>query len=221
MPFLLSFGKDQEGDASFLARARPLIGEEAISVGWAGGDIATRHLDGRDADDPLNYPRARYLSQQFVEELCSANGMTDALLREIERVIFEAPSYATREGAVDFAELREGRTRLHSLARAREVEAIAAMSERIGLEHEGKLKGAHEALILQKTSLIQAYSTDRAKLVAKDSEAKVARHTELFGAAEALRTRNRQLVAQRQAFLALQSEVGAMRATKPPKRSGP
>ena len=215
--------QDQKGvSASFLARARPLIGEEAITVDWAGGDSATRYLDGRDADDPLNYPRARYLSQQFVEELCSASGMTDALLREIERVIFEAHPYATREGAVDFAELREGRTRLHSLARAREVEAIAAMSERIGLEHEkDKLKGGHEALILQKTNLIHAYTTDRAKLVAKDSETKVARHTELFGAAEALRTKNRQLVAQRQAFLALQSEVGAMRATGAPEALGP
>jgi hypothetical protein len=37
----------------------------------------------------------RYLSQQFVEELCSASGLTDGLLREIERVIFEAhPEHA-------------------------------------------------------------------------------------------------------------------------------
>lgn len=211
--------QDQKGvSASFLARARPLIGEETITVEWAGGDSANRFLDGRDANDPLNYPRARYLSQQFVEELCSSSGMTDALLREIERVIFEAHPYSTREGAVDFAELREGRTRLHSLARAREVEAIAAMSERIGLEHEkDKLRGAYEAHILQKTNLINAYTTDRAKLVAKDSETNVARHTALFGAAEALRTKNRTLVAQRQAFLAVQSEVGAMRATGAPE----
>ena len=211
--------QDQKGvSASFLARARPLISDEAITVDWAGGDSVTRSLDGRDADDPLNYPRARYLSQQFVEELCSGAGMTDALLREIERVIFEAHPYSTREGAVDFAELRDGRTRLHSLARAREVEAIAAMSERIGLEHEkDKLKGAYDAQILQKTNLIAAYVADRAKLVAKDSEAKVARHTALFSAAETLRTKNRNLVSQRQAFLAMQSEVGAMRATGAPE----
>ena len=36
--------------------------------------------------------RARYLSQQFVEELCSSSGVTDALLREIERVIFRISS---------------------------------------------------------------------------------------------------------------------------------
>ncbi len=51
-------------------------------------------------------PRARYLSQKFVEELCSATGMTDELLREIERVIFEAHCLADRDGTVDFEELR-------------------------------------------------------------------------------------------------------------------
>ena len=61
---------------------------------------ATRYLDGRDANDPFSFHRARYLSQQFVEELCSASGASEGLEREIERVIFEAHPYDQRDGAV-------------------------------------------------------------------------------------------------------------------------
>ncbi len=203
---------------SFLVRARPLVGEGAVELGWAAGGSSKRYLDGRDANDPLHYPRARYLSQQFVEDLCSSSGMTDALLREIERVIFEAHPLETREGAVDFAELREGRAQLHRLAREREVVAIGQMSERIGTELEkDKLKAGYESQVAQKMQLIAAYASDRAKLVAKGSEERVARHGAVAAAAEKLRTRNRTLVAQRQAFLALKAEVTAMRTTGAPE----
>jgi hypothetical protein len=46
----------------------------------------TRALDGSDANGPYAYARVRYLSQQFVEELCSSNGLTDGLLGETVRV---------------------------------------------------------------------------------------------------------------------------------------
>ena len=69
-----------------------------------------RTLDGRDANGHLSFPRARYLSQQFVEELCSSGGFSDGLIAEIERVIFESHSDDQREGAIDFAELRSHST---------------------------------------------------------------------------------------------------------------
>jgi hypothetical protein len=67
---------------------------------------------------PDAYPRARYLSQQFVEELCSIEGMP-ALIKEIERVIFEAHPSLERDGAADFDELLENRARQYRDARAR------------------------------------------------------------------------------------------------------
>jgi len=199
---------------SFLVRARPLIGDASVEVGWQAGEPSARFLDGRDANDPLNYPRARYLSQQFVEELCSSSGMTDGLLREIERVIFEAHSLESREGALDFSELLDNRASLHRQARQREMEAIAQISDRISVELEkDRLKGSYEAQVAQKTQLVALYTADRAKLVAKGSEARVARHSAIAAAAETLRTRNRTLVNQRQSFLALQAEVASMRTT--------
>ncbi|MGI0524791.1 hypothetical protein [Rhizobium giardinii] len=87
---------------SFLSRANAdsyLAGAE-VSVSWQdGGDPVLRPLDHHPRNEWDSYPRARYLSQQFVDELCSSAGMTDALLGEIERVIFEAHPLPDRNGA--------------------------------------------------------------------------------------------------------------------------
>lgn len=196
------------GEPSFLVRARPLIGQAKVKVSWAAGAPGTRSLDGADANGPLSYPRARYLSQQFVEELCSSSGLTDGLLREIERVIFEAHPDHDRDGALDFAELLEHRASRHRLARDREAEAVSQISERIGTELEKeKLVASYEAMVAQKRQLVDAYTADRAKLVSAGSEKRAQRHTELAGAANEVRTKLRRFTNQRQTFLALQDEV--------------
>ena len=98
---------DENISPSFLARARRLIGDATTMLTWGGGATVTRSLDGSEANGHMSFPRARYLSQQFVEELCSAKGVTDGLVDEIERVIFESHSQDDREWALDFAELRD------------------------------------------------------------------------------------------------------------------
>jgi len=100
-----AWGDDENISPSFLVRARTLIGNAQVKLIWGGGDTSTQALDGRDANRPSSYPRARYLSQQFVEELCSSKGASQGLLQEIERVIFEAHQEDQREGAMNFAEL--------------------------------------------------------------------------------------------------------------------
>src|SRR5438309_2658368 len=62
---------DENISPSFLARARGLIGNATATLTWDGGAMVTRSLDGRDANGHMSFPHARYLSQQFVEELCS------------------------------------------------------------------------------------------------------------------------------------------------------
>lgn len=150
--------------------------------------------------------------------LCSSNGLTDGLLREIERVIFEAHPAQERDGALDFMELLEHRASRYRLAREREAEAVSQLSERISAELEKeKLVAAYEAQAAQKQKLIDAYTADRAKLVSAGSEKRSQRHTELAGAANQLRTKLRQLTNQRQAFLALQDEVKDLRRNKAPE----
>lgn len=209
---------DENISPSFLARARKLIGDATTTLIWGGSATATRSLDGRDANGHMSFPRARYLSQQFVEELCSSKSVSDGLVDEIERVIFESHSPADRDGAIDFAELRDQQTARFQQAREREAEAISDVSERIGTEFEKEsLVSTLTTQVAQKKVVIANYNADLAKLVVKGTEAQVTRHTQLSDAAQKLRSRIQAFGKQRRTFVALQDEVRSMRATGAPE----
>nr|WP_218006108.1 AAA family ATPase [Novosphingobium lentum] len=213
-----SWHADEWANPSFLVRARPLIGEGKVKVSWAAGEPSVRSLDGSDANGPFAYERVRYLSQQFVEELCSSSGLTDGLLREIERVIFEAHPDEERDGALNFEELLEQRATRHRLAREREAEAVSQISDRISTELEKeKLVATYEGQVAQKKKLIDAYTADRAKLVSAGSELRAQRHTALAGAANQVRAKLRRFTGQRQTFLAMQDEVRDLRRNQAPE----
>ena len=209
---------DENVSPSFLARARRLIGHATTTLTWGGGATVTRALDGTDANGHMSFPRARYLSQQFVEELCSAKGVSDGLIDEIERVIFESHSQDDREWALDFAELRDQQTSRFQQAREREADAISDISDRIATEFEKEsLVASLTTQVGQKKKLIADYTADRAKLVVKGTEAQVARHSQLSDAAQKLRNKIQSFNNQRRTFVALQDEVRSMRATGAPE----
>jgi hypothetical protein len=209
---------DENSGPSFLARAHRLIGDATTTLTWGGGATVTRSLDGSDANGHMSFPRARYLSQQFVEELCSAKGVSDGLVDEIERVIFESHSQDDHESAIDFAELRAQQTTRFQQAREREADAISDISDRIASEFEKEsFVTTLTAQVAQKKKLIADYTSDRAKLVVKGTEAQVARHTQLSDAAQKLRTKIQAFGNQRRTFVALQDEIRSMRATGAPE----
>lgn len=209
---------EEAASSSFLARARPLLGDGKVKISWVAGDPSTRSLEGSDANRPTSYPRVRYLSQQFVEDLCSASGVTDRLLREIERVIFEAHPDHDRDGALEFAELLEHRASRHRLARQREAEAVSKISERISVELEKeRLVAGLKAEVAKKNQLVAAYTADRAKLVSVGSQKRAERHAEVAAAANTVRTKLRRFTNQRQAFSALQDEVEDLRRNRAPE----
>ena len=209
---------DEWANPSFLVRARPLLGDGKVKISWGAGDPAERSLDGPDANVALSYPRIRYLSQQFVEHLCSASGMTDELLREMERVIFEAHPEDERNNTLDFAELRELRASRYRLARQREAVAVSDISERISVELEKrKLVAPLERAGRQKKKLVGGYTADRAKLVSPGSEKRAQRHMEIAGAADAVRQKLRAFTNQRQSLVSLQDEVKDFRRNKAPE----
>jgi hypothetical protein len=208
----------ENGNPSFLARARHLIEDAKVTLTWGGGNETTQALDGRDASGHLSFPRARYLSQQFVEELCSSSGLSDGLIEEIERVILEAHPLDEREGAIEFAEFREYRTSRFKQARDREVDSISDLSERIATELEKEsLIATLTTQVAQKNTLIKNYNADLAKLVVKGTEAQVKRHTELSEAAQVLRSKIQSFTNQRRTFVTLQDEVASTRTTKAPE----
>ena len=209
---------DESISPSFLVRARPHIGDASVLLTWGGGAITTRALDGRDCDGPLCFPRARYLSQQFVEELCSSRGASEGLIQEIERVIFEAHPHDDRDGAVSFAELRDQRIARFQQARKRDAEAISAISERIAEELEKEsIVAPLTRQISQKKETIIGYNADLARLVVRGTEKQAVRHTELSKAAQALQAKIQALGTQKRTFIAIQDEVRSMRTATAPE----
>lgn len=209
---------DENISPSFLVRARPLVGNARVALAWGGGDTSVSRLDGREADD-LAYPRARYLSQQFVEELCSSKGASEGLVREIERVVFEAHTQDGQEGAYSFEELREQRTLRYQQARRLEGEAIMAISDRIATELENEaLVETLTAQVAAKDKLIKGYIADQSKLaIKKGTEAQVQRHTALAEAVLVLTAKVNAFGAQRRTFVAMQDEVNNTRSAKSPE----
>lgn len=219
---MIALGCDATSDrlspASFLTRAQELLQGAFVSLEWHSGPSTERNLDRSNERISAEYPRARYLSQQFVEELCSARGMTDVLLREIERVIFEAHLLSDRDGAIDFEELLSLKANRFRNARLRDEESLADISERIStdLEKDRQIPALRKQ-VDEKTKLIERYTIDRSKMAAKGSEARIQRLVALNDAAETVRGYLRYFANQEQSILTLKDEVGNLRTHQAPE----
>jgi hypothetical protein len=97
-----------KGEASFLKRASSPVdhlGAAAVTVNWQDGSTTGRRmLPGFTSDQ---FESVRYLSQHFVEKLCSSAGLATELREAIEHVVFESTDPLERLEADTFDELAE------------------------------------------------------------------------------------------------------------------
>jgi len=207
-----------EHKQSFLYRARDLLTGVIVESRWASGEFDKRSID--DATDGENFQirRAQYLSQQFVDRLCSSDGISDELIREVERVVFDSHSVATRDGATDFDELLDLRAARHREARSRDEFALVNLSERIGEEIEKtKSIGGLQKQIAEKDQNLTRFSNERSLLVKKGDATTAARFAEVSAAAEKIRGYIRYYSIQEQQILMLQDEVADFRSNQSPE----
>lgn len=202
---------------SFLARAREHL---------AGGTVQLKWMDGRTSevcplDEPYNnaadaFPRARYLSQQFVEKICSIDGMPE-LVREIERVIFEAHTESERDGTFDFDELLNLKASEFRDTRENEEEALAQVSDQIGIEIEKhrQLEGIKRQ-VEEKTKLLKRYEADKKALMPKKPNKHADRLLEVEAAATKAQQNLRWFVNRQQALSAVNNEVINFRTNEAP-----
>jgi energy-coupling factor transporter ATP-binding protein EcfA2 len=95
----------QLNGSSFLRRAADYLTDSRVKLTWENGSETENDVASAEMEDLLDAPHVQYLSQQFVEKLCSSEGLNDALIAEIQRVIFEAHEESERMGAEDFTSL--------------------------------------------------------------------------------------------------------------------
>lgn len=116
-----------ENPASFVRRAGALLDGYGTKVSWTDGQTSEVSLSQRGGAEP----RVRYLSQQFVEQLCAADGVSDELLSEIERVIFDSWPVEQRQGSTSFRELLDIRLSSARRMQQAELETLAQVSAAI------------------------------------------------------------------------------------------
>ncbi|MFV8275188.1 TrlF family AAA-like ATPase [Mycobacteroides abscessus] len=125
--------------ASFVSRAGPLLRTARSTVEWHDGEPTSHNFLDADDDDGDDR-RIRYLSQQFVEQLCASDGVSDELISEIERVIFNTWPIDERQGATNFQDLLEIRLAALKTQQATELQAIGDLSDEI--THQRVLKSS-------------------------------------------------------------------------------
>ena len=91
---------------SFLRRAGGHINGMGVRIDWANGTNSAEQIGGDQSDAQ----EVRYLSQKFVEHLCSEDQIGTELVQEIERVIFSCIDPSDTLNASSFDELRAMRT---------------------------------------------------------------------------------------------------------------
>ncbi|GAA0568086.1 TrlF family AAA-like ATPase [Halomonas salifodinae] len=206
-------------ERSFIRRAKDHLGETSARLIWEDGGPTSNELRHVEMEDILDSPRVQYLSQQFVDNLCSAEGVTDELLAEVERVIYQAHPAEDRMGTTTFRELLGLRAaRGRALRRCHE-DALAEAASELNIERERKasLPGLKKQRAEKAVSIVKD-KRDRSSLIGKGGEERAKRLDEASTAAESVRFQVEQAQRRRQALLALKGEVDDTRKTKAPAR---
>jgi energy-coupling factor transporter ATP-binding protein EcfA2 len=206
-----------ENERSFIHRARRHLTDSEAELQWASGEKSSSHLTYVDEDDLPSTPYVQYLSQQFVDQLCSAEGLDDALVEEIERVIFNAHPRAERQGADSFKELLGLRLDSSHQMRTRQQQALARASA--SLTEERVRKDGLKALEKDrddKDRAIKKDKTDRDNLIPKGNEERARRHEQISLAVDAKRQQVEQAMRRHQTLRQLQDDVEDFRSREAP-----
>jgi AAA domain, putative AbiEii toxin, Type IV TA system len=207
-----------EDSKSFVMRANRLLNDSIVSVGWTQGETSSSSFAHPESDTEPIERGVRYLSQQFVERLCSADGVSSDLLAEIERVVFNAWPSDQRLGTTSFAELLKLRLAPAKQAERAQVEAIRDLGEEIADQHV--LSNSKERKVAERSSqqklLVQA-ETQINDLVKQSEKGDAKRLAEINDALEQRRSSYQLVDRQIRSLESLVTEVATARQTTFPR----
>lgn len=183
---LIAHGADafDDGPASFLGKALPLAAGVSVALAWSDGRNAEARYLGSAPED---LPSVRYLSQHFVEQLCSEDGASARLVNEIESVVFNALDVTDRGEASSFPELRDALTASSDRRIADLRDRISECSTSIAREQTVRIQQpAKQKRLGALRDEICRLEAGVAALVVKDNKEKVERFQKLQEEAAAL-----------------------------------
>ena len=197
--------KESMSTKSFVNRAGEHLQTSRSELEWENGETTGVDLRNISLEDEFETPAVQYLSQQFVDELCSSEGLSSSLVREIERVVFNSHSENARENAADFDELKSIKSTSAIEKRFRFQEELEEASN--GLAEERLLKQSVDGLKKQRDDLAKQIAKDqidKKSLVAKGHEDRAKRHE----------TVSKALEERKRAFAASQTRIRTLTALK-------
>jgi ABC-type cobalamin/Fe3+-siderophores transport system ATPase subunit len=211
------------GESSFLRRATEpddLIGSAEVEEEWADGEkYSVPFRPPSELPDEDSGALACYLSQHFVNRLCSSAGLATELRQEIERVIFEQTIPTERFEADSFAALSE--FLLDPIFRRRSLQntSITEYSGKIADEERShaqlpKLKNDHAGLDKQITKAKRELRT----IFPRGQEQRTKRLLELEEACAHLEGRIEGLARRQQALNDLNAEIEYVTQQSEPQR---
>lgn len=206
-------------ERSFVRRARRHLDGSTARVAWEDGTLTEAGLDNLECAGLFGSPRVQYLSQQFVDRLCSAEGMTDELLAEIERIIYLAHPSEDRMGTTTFRELLDLNAAHGRSMRQSHEEVLTETTMQLNLERARRAALPQlQRQRAEKAAGLAKDRKDRESLIGKGSEERAKQFDAVSNAAEAVRSRIEQARRRRQALGALRDDVADMRVNKAPLR---
>lgn len=197
---------------SFLRRATKYLKATRAELLWENGERTGSNIASVESEDIGDAPHVQYLSQQFVEQLCSSEGLDDSLVDEIQRVIFEAHPEDVRFNAANFSELLTFRMQAARGARDRHRHALKRATEAINAElvRKAGLPKLERDRIEVMTSLAKDRA-DRTQLVPKGQDIRAKRLEDVSAAVEAKQRTIAGVQVRAQALAGLQSDVSTFR----------
>jgi energy-coupling factor transporter ATP-binding protein EcfA2 len=184
-----------DNERSFLRRAHRHIIGETYRLNWQEGDSTSRSY-GDHYQSSHGAERVQYLSQQFVERLCSSEGVTDDLLEEIERVVFDSVGIESRQGCSSFRELLDLKTARGRELRIRCEDEIVLIGRKVN--EERSKQAAVASLRSQRDTVRLTLQQDRSARASLIAEGKQGDRERLQVVAAAFEERQRKLeVAER------------------------
>lgn len=212
-----------KGESSFLRRAsQPVdhLGAASVKLTWADGTPTKADLKPdwwADIDSPPE--EVRYLSQHFVEQLCSAAGLATELRSEMERVVYESTDRTDRLETSSFDELLAAKLQPILERRGELRTSIVTISDEIVKEEA--LKAQLASLRSDLAAVKKALDVARAelvKLVPKGEKERASQLAQLETACASIETKVETLRRRRIELDNLTAEVAHIRNSREPNR---
>jgi ABC-type lipoprotein export system ATPase subunit len=211
------------GESSFLGRASypvDYLGSAEVQLTWNDTSTSEASLNPRfseESEDDLG--EVCYLSQHFVSQLCSADGLATELRNEMERVVFDSSDSTDRYETSSFSELTD--LLLEPIRHRREElrESIRSISDEIVREELLRDKLTHlrkERLALEKK--IEQDRKELKSLLPKGSEIRATHLASLEQACANAEARVEKLRRRRKALDDLTDEIAHIRQHIEPNR---